>query len=241
MFGLAAAADGIACERLALALANRQRYIISWIHCMRKGRSILRPSSVAIGIALLASLPMVASGRIERSVDQNGVITLGQSKSWAHRTRIAATSGVVNRPIDAPASTTVTAGSDRYFIHIHDAAKLYQIPEELIRAVIAVESGFSTRAVSPANAKGLMQLMPTTAQRMQVDDIFDPRQNIYGGVRYLRILANLFNGDLAMTVAAYNAGEGAVLRYGGIPPYRETEDYVTKVVGLYRKYRAEKK
>ena len=85
-----------------------------------------------------------------------------------------------------------------------------------------------------------MQLMPATAQRMQVEDIFDPRQNIYGGVRYLRILANLFNGDLALTVAAYNAGEGAVLRYGGIPPYRETEDYVTRVVGLYRKYRAER-
>lgn len=128
----------------------------------------------------------------------------------------------------------------RYSDYIEQAASLYQIPAELVRAVVMVESGYNPRAVSPANAKGLMQLIPATATRMQVEDSFDPRQNIFGGTRYLRILANLFNGDLALTVAAYNAGEGAVLRYGGIPPYRETEDYVTKVVALYRKYRAER-
>jgi len=75
------------------------------------------------------------------------------------------------------------------------------------------------------------------AERMLVTDVFDPRQNIFGGVRYLRVLANTFNGDLALTVAAYNAGEGAVMRYGGIPPYPETQDYVVKVVGYYRQYR----
>jgi soluble lytic murein transglycosylase-like protein len=73
---------------------------------------------------------------------------------------------------------------------------------------------------------------------MMVTDIFDPRQNIYGGVRYLRVLANLFNGDIQLTVAAYNAGEGAVIRHGGIPPYPETQDYVKRVLGFYRYYRA---
>jgi soluble lytic murein transglycosylase-like protein len=83
-----------------------------------------------------------------------------------------------------------------------------------------------------------MQMIQATAERMLVTDVFDPRQNIFGGVRYLRVLANTFNGDLALTVAAYNAGENAVIRHGGIPPYPETQDYVTKVIGYYRQYRA---
>jgi soluble lytic murein transglycosylase-like protein len=126
----------------------------------------------------------------------------------------------------------------RYDQWIREAASLYQIPEALIRAVIRVESDFDPRAVSPANARGLMQMIPETAERMMVTDVFDPRQNIFGGVRYLRVLANTFNGDLALTVAAYNAGEGAVMRHGGIPPYPETQDYVVKVIGHYRQYRA---
>jgi soluble lytic murein transglycosylase-like protein len=127
---------------------------------------------------------------------------------------------------------------NRYDTYISQAAALYQIPEALIRAVIKVESNYDPRAVSPANARGLMQLIPETAERMMVRDIHDPRQNIFGGVRYLRILANLFNGDLELTVAAYNAGENAVIRFGGIPPYEETQGYVVKVLGYYRHYRA---
>jgi soluble lytic murein transglycosylase-like protein len=125
----------------------------------------------------------------------------------------------------------------RYDGYIHQASMLYQIPEELVRAVIKVESDYDPRAVSRANARGLMQLIPETAERMMVTDMFDPRQNIFGGVRYLRVLANLFNGDLELTVAAYNAGEGAVMHYGGIPPFPETQMYVVKVVGNYRHYR----
>jgi soluble lytic murein transglycosylase-like protein len=82
-----------------------------------------------------------------------------------------------------------------------------------------------------------MQLMPATALRMQVRDAFDPRENVLGGARYLRILANTFNGDLEMTVAGYNAGESAVLRYQGIPPYPETQGYVTCVVSHYRAFK----
>ncbi len=126
----------------------------------------------------------------------------------------------------------------RYDEHIRQAATLYQSPEELIRAVIMVESGYDPRAVSSAGAQGLMQMMPETAQRMEVRDSFDPRENIFGGTRYLRIIANLFNGDLQLTIASYNAGEGAVSRYGGIPPYAETQDYVVKVMAYYRKFRA---
>ncbi len=126
----------------------------------------------------------------------------------------------------------------RYDPHIREAARLYQIPEELIRAVIKVESDYDPRAVSRANAHGLMQLIPETASRMLVTDIKDPRQNILGGVRYLRILANTFNGNLELTIAAYNAGENSVIRYGGIPPYEETQAYVVRVLTYYRAYRA---
>jgi soluble lytic murein transglycosylase-like protein len=126
----------------------------------------------------------------------------------------------------------------RYDEPIRQASTLYQIPEELVRAVIKVESDYDPRALSRANAHGLMQLIPETAERMMVSDIFDPRQNIFGGVRYLRVLANLFNGDLELTVAAYNAGENAVIRHGGIPPYEETQAYVSKVLSFYRHYRA---
>ena len=125
----------------------------------------------------------------------------------------------------------------RYDDHIRQAAALYQIPEELVRAVIRVESDFDPRAVSPANARGLMQLIPETAERMMVTDIFDARQNIFGGVRYLRVLANLFNGDLQLTIAAYNAGENAVIKHGGIPPYPETVEYVKRVLSEYRYFR----
>ena len=126
----------------------------------------------------------------------------------------------------------------RYDAHIREASSLYQIPEELVRAVIKVESDFDPRSVSRADARGLMQLIPETATRMMVTDIMDPRQNILGGVRYLRVLANTFNGNLELTIAAYNAGEGAVVRYGGIPPYEETQGYVVRVLTYYRAYRA---
>lgn len=125
----------------------------------------------------------------------------------------------------------------RYDEHIRGAATLYQIPEQLVRAVIKVESDYDPRAISSAGARGLMQLMPETAERLGVKDISDPRENIYGGVRYLRVLANMFNGDLDYTIAAYNAGENAVIQHGGIPPYAQTRDYVVKVTKFYRRYR----
>jgi soluble lytic murein transglycosylase-like protein len=125
----------------------------------------------------------------------------------------------------------------RYDEYIRQAAALYQIPEQLVRAVIKVESDYDPRAVSTSGACGLMQLMPSTAEILQVHDIHDPRENIFGGTRFLRILANSFNGDLELTVAGYNAGEDAVVKAGGIPQIAETRDYVVKVTRFYRRYR----
>ncbi len=139
--------------------------------------------------------------------------------------------------VPVPPSDRDPARYTRYDEDIRAAAALYQIPEQLVRAVIKVESDYDPRAVSRSGACGLMQLMPATAEILQVHDIHDPRENIFGGTRFLRILANDFNGDLSLTIAGYNAGEDAVVRAGGVPPIAETQDYVVKVTHFYRRYR----
>jgi soluble lytic murein transglycosylase-like protein len=106
------------------------------------------------------------------------------------------------------------------------------ISAKLLLSVMAVESGFDSRAVSPKAATGLMQLMPETAARFGVDDRFDPRSNVRGGATYLRSLLEMFRGNLTLALAAYNAGEKAVLAHGGAPPYRETTNYVAAVKRL---------
>lgn len=139
-----------------------------------------------------------------------------------------------------PATTARAPDPERmrlYRAHIREAASLYQLPEAFLRAIVMVESNFFPDAVSKAGAMGLMQLMPSTAVNMGVLDAFDPRQNVLGGARYLRMLANRFNGDLVLTVAAYNAGEGAIKRYNGVPPYQETRAYVKRVLHHYYAFR----
>ena len=119
---------------------------------------------------------------------------------------------------------------------ILEASRYYSLPPALVKAIMAVESSFEPKALSPAGALGLMQLIPSTAKEMRVADPYDPRANIYGGVRYLRILANRFSGDLRLTIAAYNAGPLAVEKNGGVPPFVETRRYVERVLTLYKHY-----
>ena len=113
------------------------------------------------------------------------------------------------------------------------------VDPNLVRAVIHAESSFNPTAVSRTGAMGLMQLMPGTAARFGVGNAFDPQENIRGGVTYLRFLLDKFNGDVRLAAAGYNAGEGAVMKYGGVPPYNETTQYVARVLDLHGQYRGQ--
>ena len=115
-------------------------------------------------------------------------------------------------------------------------APQYQVEPQLALAIIAAESNFNTQALSPKNAQGLMQLIPETSERFNVKNPYDPAQNLRGGLTYLRWLLAYFEGDVALVAAAYNAGIGTVSRYGGVPPYAETQEYVSKVTALYELY-----
>jgi soluble lytic murein transglycosylase-like protein len=140
-------------------------------------------------------------------------------------------------PLDL-ARSYVETNPSRYAHHIETAARLTNVPAALIRAVISAESAFNPYALSSTGAVGLMQLMPDTADRYGVKNRLDPSQNILGGARYLRDLMRMFKNNMPLTLAAYNAGEGAVMKHGRrIPPYPETVAYVPKVMGYYKKYR----
>jgi soluble lytic murein transglycosylase-like protein len=127
-----------------------------------------------------------------------------------------------------------STGDSKIDAYVLDSANRHGVDPLLVYATMSQESSFKTRAVSYKGARGLMQLMPGTAARFGVTDVFDPRQNIEGGVRYLRFLLDAFDGDVKLALAGYNAGEGAVIKYGyAIPPYAETQDYVARISARY--------
>lgn len=205
----------------------------------------LRASLVAGCLALVA--PAAARADIYSYVDNDGVVHFtnikrrGKSgKKWKRvmRTGPGKASAFRGAKLDrVPPRDHSPRRYYRYDLHIHQAAALYHMPVALVRAVIKVESDFDRRVVSRAGAMGMMQLMPSVSKGMGVVDPFDARQNIFGGVRYLRILANRFAGDLVLTIAGYHAGPGAVRKYGGVPPYQTTRRYVRMVLKQYYRQR----
>lgn len=118
---------------------------------------------------------------------------------------------------------------------IEELAEKHDIDPILVKAIIKVESNYNPNAVSPKGAQGIMQLMPQTAARFNVNDVFDPKENIEGGMKYLKFLMERYSGRFDLILAAYNAGEDAVDKYGGVPPYRETIEYILKVLKLYNR------
>jgi soluble lytic murein transglycosylase-like protein len=141
----------------------------------------------------------------------------------------------VEEPAEAASKPANPRGRDRYQEEVRAVAREYGVDLDLIHAVIATESNYVSNAVSPKGAIGLMQLMPPTAKRYGIVNLFDATQNIRAGAQYLRHLLTAFDGDIELVLAAYNAGEQAVLKYGGkVPPFSETINYVRRVQGAYR-------
>lgn len=197
-----------------------------------------------IFLALLVPSVGLADG-IYKYVEKDGTIVYTNVPPKGTKARAARKVEGEFRPapsVVAPAriTTRTRLSAAEFDQHIEEAALRYKMPVALVKAVMHTESAFDPQALSHVGASGLMQLMPGTAREMYVKDIFDPKENIEGGVRYLRVLANEFDGDMVKMVAAYNAGPEAVKKYGGqVPPYPETQAYVRKVIALYFQYKAQ--
>ena len=210
---------------------------------------------IAVFAVLVCALEAEASD-IYRYVEPDGTVVYtnvapGRKRGAAKRTPPPAAPAQATPPLNLSrnfaqaaqpqllvAQSGILQKSARFDEAIARAALRYRIPENLVRAVMHAESAFDPSAVSMKGAAGLMQLMPGTARDMFVTDRFDHEANIEGGVRYLRVLANEFQGDMVKMIAAYNAGPEAVRRYKGeIPPYTETQAYVWKVLRLYFNYK----
>lgn len=136
-------------------------------------------------------------------------------------------------PIQLTKLAQSTSEKTNYDELIEEAANKYNLPVDLIKSVIKQESNFNANAVSSAGASGLMQLMPGTAKHLGVSNIFDPRENILGGSKYLRQMLDKYNNNIELALAAYNAGPGNVDKYGGIPPFKETQNYVKKITSKF--------
>jgi soluble lytic murein transglycosylase-like protein len=182
--------------------------------------------AIACGAIAAAAIARegTAAADVFRYVDRDGV---------AHRIDVAGAAPAVS----APSPSARTADGEYPFAGaVQEAARIYSLPVELLLAVMTIESGFDPKAVSPRGAMGLMQVMPATAADVQISDPFDPRENILGGARHLRILLNGAAGDVTLALGSYNAGAGASQRYGGVPPFRDTHRYVASVIRFYRMY-----
>lgn len=206
---------------------------------MTRFRSSAFASLIVLVVGAAPAMADIYSFKDERGVVHFTNMPNGDKRFKLVRKEEAPNSGAVSVGAARVAQLFMPAQADilRYSSIIDAASKTHGVDGALVHAVITAESGYNASAVSRAGARGLMQLMPDTAARYGVRNIHDPRENINGGVRYLRDLITMFNGNLELAVAAYNAGENAVIRHGNrIPPYAETVHYVPKVLGFYRKF-----
>lgn len=192
---------------------------------------------IVVGVPMMLAAALIVSlFFLDTSVPKETVANSGAVAPLTAEVRERGASSITVE-MEKPSSQRVTLTP--YDDAIEASSLRHRVPMSLIQAVIHSESGFDSNAVSPVGAQGLMQLMPGTAKEMRVINAFDARQNIEGGTRYLRWLANQFAGDWVTVVAAYNAGPETVRRYGGkVPPFAETQVYVQRVMKMVRQYRA---
>ena len=175
---------------------------------------------------------------IYKYVDENGVIHFTNCpRDPQFKLYIRDSKDDPGLPGSSSGTAYVIKDNSSYDPLISELCQKHGVDFALIKAIIRAESGFNPIAVSRKGARGLMQLMPETAQRVNVSNPFNPRENIEGGVRHFKYLLSLFNNDLKLSLAAYNAGENLVSQLGAIPPYRETIDYVQRVMDFYQSYK----
>lgn len=200
-------------------------------------RLIRRPG--AILVALLIALPFVAGADIYKYVDKYGRVYLTDRPAHTGYKRLVKTwKGWSEARSSSINYASLDANRKRFSKTIELAAKSHKLPTALVHAVITAESAYDPNATSTAGAVGLMQLMPQTAARYGVKNRQDPSANIAGGTQYLKDLLGMFDNDLVLALAAYNAGENAVITYGRqIPPYAETQSYVRIVLKYYNDYK----
>ena len=192
---------------------------------------------VATGVLACVFHAPVSSANIYSFKDEKGITHFSNMPHLDRRYKMVYRIPTVGqfRPNAWSATAPTAVDISRLVPIIDNAARAHGLDPKLVHAVIRAESGYNANAVSPKGAVGLMQLIPATAQRYGVQDSYDPGQNIQGGTRYLRDLMKMFNGNLELAIAGYNAGENAVIRAGNrIPPYPETMAYVPKVLSFYR-------
>ncbi|MHB8783342.1 MAG: lytic transglycosylase domain-containing protein [Desulfobacteria bacterium] len=180
--------------------------------------------------------PVVSGADIYRYVDGEGVIHYSNTQPDEKFT-LYLREGPKAAP-RAPASALQLPGANWMTGYVDRFSRANDLPPALVHAIIKAESNGQRNAVSRKGAKGVMQLMPFTSKRLRVADPFDPIENIEGGIKYIKELLVIFEGNLTNAVAAYNAGPAAVRKYGGVPPYQETRLYVRRVMDLYRQYSA---
>ncbi|MCW8872432.1 MAG: lytic transglycosylase domain-containing protein [Xanthomonadales bacterium] len=200
-------------------------------------RPVARCRAALAGL-LIVLIPSLAAAQVYKWVDENGIVTFSNIAPPTDQDY-----QVLRFPCYAadPKCRSVSwekvpLNTRSFSREIQSAAAFNSVEESLIRAIIHAESAYQPDARSPKGAQGLMQLMPATAADLHVANPFDPAQNIDGGTRYLSRLLAEFKGDLALAAAAYNAGPQAVYKYGGVPPYDETQEYVRRVKILYKRY-----
>ncbi|MCC7121894.1 MAG: lytic transglycosylase domain-containing protein [Gammaproteobacteria bacterium] len=208
----------------------------------QKSNNLRRYVRIGLLLALPVGLPLVAGADIYKYVDKYGRVYLTDQPSHQGYKRLVKTWKGWSEVASGSISYRHLAQNRKRFLStIESAAKNHKLPSALLHAVITAESAYDPNAVSRAGAVGLMQLMPATAERYGVRDRKDPRANVAGGTRYLKDLLGMFDNDLVLALAAYNAGENAVIRYGRqIPPYAETQTYVRRVLKFYNDYKKTK-
>ncbi|MFP3891326.1 lytic transglycosylase domain-containing protein [uncultured Ralstonia sp.] len=201
----------------------------------------LTGAALATALAVGMAWAQPVQAQIFGTVRADGTVVLTNLPTSSRSPGLRVIVAKQSEPASAGAESAHAAGTgvidmSRFGDIISEAGRKWNVQPELLQAIIAVESGFNPRAVSRKGARGLMQLMPETARRFATGDLFDPRTNVHAGAQYLRLLLDLFGGNIELALAAYNAGENAVIRAGyRIPAFAETQSYVPAVMAHYRR------